>query len=183
MPAPIIEEGALWNAFKTGDQQALSDIYTLYSGKLYNYGCKFTPHSALVEDAVQDLFVKLWHNKANLGAPASLRNYLLKSLRGIIFRKLEQQQRITLTDIDEEDYHFALEPSIESIRISQEMQLATSGNLAAALHTLTPRQKEAIFLRFNENLSYEEIAAVLSITVKATYKIMARALASLREQL
>ena len=55
--------------------------------------------------------------------------------------------------------------------------------LQAALDKLTARQREAIFLRFYEGLSYEEVAAVLKITVKATYKIMARSLTALKETL
>jgi RNA polymerase sigma factor (sigma-70 family) len=55
--------------------------------------------------------------------------------------------------------------------------------LQQALNTLTPRQREAIFLRFYEELSYEEIAGVLDISTKATYKIVARALLQLKRSL
>jgi RNA polymerase sigma factor (sigma-70 family) len=51
------------------------------------------------------------------------------------------------------------------------------------LKALTSRQKEAIFLRFYEGLSFEEVATVLHISVKATYKIMARSLESLRNNI
>lgn len=47
-------------------------------------------------------------------------------------------------------------------KISEQLQLTIS--------KLTARQKEAIFLRFYEQLSYEEIAEVMGITVKASYK-------------
>lgn len=49
--------------------------------------------------------------------------------------------------------------------------------------SLTARQREAVFLKFHENLSYEEIAEVMDISVKATYKLMAIALSELRDNL
>ena len=53
-------------------------------------------------------------------------------------------------------------------------------NLNKALENLTQRQKEAIFLKFYESMSYEEIAGVLNISTKATYKLVARAISELR---
>ena len=58
-----------------------------------------------------------------------------------------------------------------------------SAELEAALKLLTSRQLEAIFLRFYEGFTYEEVAEMLDITVKATYKIVARALAQLKENM
>jgi RNA polymerase sigma factor (sigma-70 family) len=48
---------------------------------------------------------------------------------------------------------------------------------------LTPRQREVIYLRFFEELSYEEIAGMLDISVKGAYKLSYRALDALKELL
>jgi RNA polymerase sigma factor (sigma-70 family) len=53
-------------------------------------------------------------------------------------------------------------------------------NLKAALNNLTERQKEAIYFKYYENLEYEQIARILNISTKATYKLVARAIAELR---
>jgi RNA polymerase sigma factor (sigma-70 family) len=55
--------------------------------------------------------------------------------------------------------------------------------LELALRGLTGRQREAIYLRFYEGLSYQEVADLLGISVKATYKMMARALLHLKENM
>ncbi|MNE93296.1 RNA polymerase sigma factor [compost metagenome] len=49
--------------------------------------------------------------------------------------------------------------------------------------SLTNRQREAIFLRFYEDLSYEEIAELLEMNLGGTYKLIYRALDRLRDQL
>lgn len=55
-----------------------------------------------------------------------------------------------------------------------------SEKLSKAFSELTPRQFEAIFLRFYMNQSYEQVAESMGITVKATYKLMARSLTELK---
>jgi RNA polymerase sigma factor (sigma-70 family) len=49
------------------------------------------------------------------------------------------------------------------------------------MNSLSARQKEVIYLRYFEELSYDEIASIMHISVKATYKLSARALDSLRQ--
>ena len=63
------------------------------------------------------------------------------------------------------------------------MQLQVNQPLPQASAKLTSRQREDIFLKFYEQLSYEEIADVMGISVKAGYKIMARSLDYLRKNL
>jgi RNA polymerase sigma factor (sigma-70 family) len=81
---------------------------------------------------------------------------------------------------EDEQYAFALEMSAEQQRVANENQHEQLLVLKSAMDRLTPRQKEAIFFRFYENMEYDEIAAILQISVKATYKLMARAIDVLR---
>ena len=67
----------VWNSFKKGNWIAYSQLYDDHYRALNNYGYKFTKDVSLIEDAIHDLFVKLWTNRATLTeAPASIRNYL-----------------------------------------------------------------------------------------------------------
>jgi RNA polymerase sigma factor (sigma-70 family) len=73
--------------------------------------------------------------------------------------------------------------SVESMMIEREMDQQLKIRIIQAIENLTPRQREVIFLRFYEGMSYENVATVLDITTKATYKIVARALVHLKELL
>ncbi|MEO8820117.1 MAG: RNA polymerase sigma factor [Ginsengibacter sp.] len=55
--------------------------------------------------------------------------------------------------------------------------------LSSALSALTPRQREVLFLRYNEGFSYQEVAEMMGLTTKATYKLMARAIEAIKEQI
>lgn len=170
-----------WEACKAGDRQAYASIYTAYYTRLYNYGHKFTCDTSLVEDSIQEIFALFWIHRQKLEMVKELRSYLFVSFRNYLIKVLQQHRLIQSgTDIDDTTYAFALDLSAEQRRINAEEVFAQQEQLQKGLQLLTPRQKEAVFLRFYENMPYEEIADMLQISVKATYKLIARAIAELR---
>lgn len=173
----------LWVSFKQGDKEVYALLYQTYFARLYNYGLKFTKDKDLVEDAIHDLFVKLWQHRQNLGVPISITNYLFKSLRGLLINKLTRGSDSRRHAASLSGYCFEVVPSAESDFIRNHAALERKAQVAKALDSLTARQREAIFLRFYEGLSYDEVADVMAVTVKAVYKIVARALVSLKESL
>lgn len=176
---PSVHEQQLWIKFQQGDENALSSIYSVYFDQLYNYGSRFTPNATLVEDCIQELFIKLIRNKANLAVPDSLKNYLFRALRSILFDHFERLNKFPSGELNEV-VAFELETHAESKIISGEEQAARYEKLNAALQQLTPRQREAIFLKYQEGLSYPEIAEMLSLSQKAAYKLVGRAIQALR---
>ncbi|HYH56764.1 MAG TPA: RNA polymerase sigma factor [Anseongella sp.] len=170
--------GHSWDAFRQGSKQAYEFLYKDHFQSLYEYGARLCEDKALVKDAIQDLFIKLWHSRARLGKVNSVRFYLLVSLRNIIFNKLRQSKRAAPAL----PYSFELVFSYEQVLIETERNARLAANLTEALNRLTFRQKEAIYLRFYEERSYAETAALMDISVKAVYKIIARALDALKRQ-
>ena len=186
MQTPINSQLSLdiqhWLLLKDGDAQALETLYRLYSNALYNYGSKFTGDKDQIKECIQELFVTLWTRRNTIGSPANIKNYLFKSFRLTLFKKaalISKNQEYQ----DTEHYPFSVTLSIEDDLIRQEQTKAQKQRLETAIHQLTDRQREAVFLKFYENLSYDEIAEVMGISVKATYKIMARSLSFLRDNL
>jgi len=167
---------------KAGNRDALKELYLEYSNKLYNYGAKFTADKDLIRDVIQELFIHLWERRAYLGNPQDVKNYLFKSFRSAIFKKLARSQRLESLG-DAEDYAFRVSISMEDHLVVEEDQEAIKRRIQASLNRLTSRQREVIFLKFYEGLSYAEIADVLDISVKGSYKLMARALEVLRDHL
>src|SRR3546814_8272161 len=60
--------------------------------------------------------------------------------------------------------------------IRDEQREENSRKIARAMTELTAHQREFIFLRFYQQLSYEEISSIMDISVKAVYKLAARAI-------
>lgn len=174
-------EQGLWKRFQQGDENAIASIYSIYFDHLYKYGYKFTSDGTLVEDCIQELFIKIIRNSHNLATPDSVKNYLFKCLRSSLFDKMEKIKKYPVNEI-QESMNFDLEPHRESEIIQREEQSAQQEKLKAALAQLTPRQREAIFLKYEEGFSYPEIAEMLSLTQKAAYKLVARAILTLRSE-
>jgi RNA polymerase sigma factor (sigma-70 family) len=175
-------EQELWDTFLAGDDKSLEIIYRRYFDELYNYGNKWLNDISLTEDSIQDLFVKLLRTRQNLSATTSIKYYLFRAFRSIVLDKLKAKNKTGYID-EAGKTLFVFELSPEKNMIMQEEMNALQQRLSAALDALTPRQREAIFLRYIEGFSYEQVAAMMDLTTKGTYKLMARAIDALKEQL
>jgi RNA polymerase sigma factor (sigma-70 family) len=171
----------LWSSFKKGDWEAYTSLYHIYYSLLNNYGYKFTKDVKLIEDTIHDLFVRLWTNRDNLGNPISVKNYLFKSLRNILFRKIKTQSRFF--NLQEDDESIPFEISFDSQLILSEDEQQLQQVIKNVLSKLPARQQEVIFLRFYDGLSYEEIADIMGINVNSTYKLLYKALENLKNSL
>lgn len=170
----------LWQAFQQGDRESFAKIYHRYFNNLFEYGARIIEDRELVKDCIHDLFIKLWSNKLNLGTVVNVRSYLLVSLRGTIYNRIQRNSKHRSQEI-QEDQNFELAFSVENELIRREELNAHAQELLKTINQLTTRQKEFIYLRYFEDLNYDEIAVMLNISTKATYKLSARSLESLRE--
>jgi RNA polymerase sigma factor (sigma-70 family) len=168
----------LWKKFKAGDWGAYTSLYNIFFAQLNNYGVKFSADTTLIEDAVHDLYVKLWTSRANLGDPVSVKNYLYKSFRNILFRKMKTQDRFTRLDHTDEPDQFSV--AFSSAQMNMENK-DLRNQLISIIKELAPRQQEIVFLRYYEGFTYEEIAEIMGIELSSAYKLLYKALDSLHK--
>lgn len=171
-------ERDIWAGIEAGDEKAYETMYTYYYRHFYIYGQKITLNLHLVEDSIQEIMITIWNNRATLSSIKFPAAYFYTSFRNLLIHKLKTQGVIVSDELIVEEISTSSEQSI----ISKEEKMELDARLKKASGFLTARQNEAIFLRFYEELSYEEVAEVMGITVKATYKIMARALSELKDK-
>jgi len=174
------DDAGTWDRFKHGDEDAFSTIYSGYSKRLYFYGLKFTRNHSLIEDSLQDLFFDLIRNRKNVGATDNILRYLLTSFRRKLFRKLKSENRYDF-NCDEGSCNFEVMYSIEHEIVLEENVNERNLLYAGALKQLTPRQKEAIYLKFSNGLEYEEIAEIMEMGLESCRNLVYRAIKTLRE--
>ncbi len=174
------DERLLWYKFLKGDNQVLSVIYLQHSNALYDYGCRFSADKGLVKDCIQEVFCNLLRTRNNLSETDSVKFYLLKSLKRQILREIQTSGK-KLVSINDQDYSFELSfrnyVDDQLNELNEEKQQA----LVEALKSLTDRQKEAIYLRFNRGLEYEEISVILNLNYQSSRALIHRAIEKLRE--
>jgi RNA polymerase sigma factor (sigma-70 family) len=176
-----LEDAALWQRFKSGNDLAFSILYKRYVQRLFNYGMHATNNRELVLDCIQELFGRLWAGKNQLADVQAVNFYLFKSFRRLLLSRLAQQRKNALQFLQHDDGAFAMLSSFEDAIILQEATAQQAEGLKKAIGTLTKRQREVIFLRFFNELSYNDVAAVMEMNVESVYNIMNKAIESLRK--
>ncbi len=164
-----------WEAFLQEGERAFQDLYHYYYPLLYRYGRKFTGDHDLVKDSIQDLFLQLHDKRKSLSVPDSPTAYLLRALRNLIFNHLQRGRRLS-PHPPEEEYSFGIELSIEEAIIHEQLSQEQSEQLKKSLDQLTRRQREAVYLKFYSNLSYQEIAAVMAIQYQSAVNLVHEAI-------
>lgn len=178
------EDKSLIFQIRSGDYAAFTLLYNKYIRPLTQYGLKFIPDLPAVEDCLHDVFVWVWTNRQKLDIHYSVKSYLFKSVRTSIIHVLEKQGRYQpLQTGDEHVYSFELQLTPEALVLHNENTRLVSRQIERVLLALTPKQKEVIYLRYYEGLNFEDIARSMNLSVKACYKLMGRAMATLRENM
>jgi len=168
-----------WNAFRQGNRAAFAYIYQAYFQPLYNYGRKFSSDDALIGDTLQQLFTELWQRRKRLGATDQIRNYLYKSFRRALLKTLAKQARTESSNTS--PFNICL--SHEAHLIQQQRSRDQINNLQRAITQLTEKQREVVYLKFYDGLTYAEISEVMGIAPTQAYDFMYKALKSLRKNL
>lgn len=171
----------LWHKLREGHEPAFVELMRRYHMPLVSFARKLTPDAALVEDAIQDLFIDLWTHRQTLSQTTAVRPYLLASLRRRLVRSLHRDRWLQATAPDDLDTTFLVQFSIEESLIETETQQQQLRQLNYLLNRLPARQREALYLKFYQNLTNEQIAEVMHIGYQSATNMIHRALVFLRQ--
>jgi RNA polymerase sigma-70 factor (ECF subfamily) len=175
-------EIAHWDSMRKGDKTSFAWIYDHYFKLLYNYGKKIGIESQSLEDAIHDLFVDLWRFRENLSSTTSVRFYLYRSLRRRVSRNAASAQHFTsLEHIFESSAYRDATPSSEQQIIENETHHQRVYQLRKLLNDLSPRQYEALVLRFYDELSFEEIGSILNMNEQSARNLVQRGIIQLKQ--
>jgi len=176
---PLNRNKELWNRFATGDDNAFSELYKLNVDAMLDYGLHFTPLRDQIKDAIQDVFVNLYNKQNNLTRVENVRLYLFISLKNGLF---------SLFNKDRHHYHidtmepvFNLERSAEEMYIELEMENEQQKYIKQMLNLLSPRQREVIYYRFTEGMSFEEICQLMQMNTQSVRNLLHRSITKIRE--
>lgn len=173
-------ENEVWRNFRNGDSSALAHIFREYYDSLFYYGMKLVRDEDLVKDCIQNVFLKLWTRREQLGAIRYVKPYLLKTLQRHISDEAVasgKKKNIAADLIYEFDITFSHEDFLIAAQISKEQGEV----LARFLNQLSKRQREALFLKFYEGLEYDKIADIMGLNVQSVRNLVHQSLKSLKE--
>ncbi len=149
--------------------------------KLFIQGLQFTSNREVIEDCIHDVFVKIYKNRANLKSLNNLKVYLFVALRNSIITAIKKQ-KIPFETLDESEYGQISDSSnIEDDFINKESETHKHTLVAAALHSLTIRQREVIHYRFYENMSIDEISVLMEMNYQSVQNLIQRSLKKINQ--
>lgn len=172
----------LWKRFKGGDDIAFYQLYDEHIDSLYRFGMQFSKDNNFIKDCIHDLFLDLYKNKNTLGDTDSIQFYLFRSLRRKIYKQQPKSSILSL-ETEEESDRVNHTPAFEETLINSETEQENMDLLIQAVKQLTPQQQRALFLKFEQNMTYSEIASILGISVESARTNMYRTLKTLREKI
>ncbi|QWX83562.1 sigma-70 family RNA polymerase sigma factor [Cellulophaga sp. HaHaR_3_176] len=178
------EEIVIWEKLIDGDKMALGQLYDMYIDILFTYGMYHSKDKSYVSDCIHDLFVDLYKYRTNLSMTDNVKYYLFRSLK----RKINKKYRAKNTSVSLDEFQFKPDftktnhiNSCEKSIIRQENIKERNAKLAEALSTLTKKQQKILFLRFDQDKSYDEISVIMDISVQTARTSIYRAIKTLRK--
>ncbi|TDK47944.1 RNA polymerase sigma factor [Algoriphagus formosus] len=174
-------DSEIWIAFNTFDEMAFNYLFRTYTPQLFRYGCQFRVEDDQVQDAIQNLFIYLRAKRGSLSPVNSIKAYLFKSLQHELIKLIKKEKKKVIISPDELEGNFLIEISIENSIIDNEEKQEQLKSLKQSIKKLSPRQRQAILLLYEDGLSYKDIAEVMEFSeVKSARKLIYRALDALR---
>lgn len=176
-------EDKIWDAFRSGNQDALIYIYNKYFPELLGYGLQFTKDREGIKDCIQNMFVDLFKNRKNLNSTTSIKFYLYRALRRRLSLSIKDSWFYS-KDITHNPIGFVSEQSTEDILIKEEKYRSLVNSIENVISKLSPRQREIIYYYYYEGFSYEEIASLMNMTkVKSARTLLYRAIDAIRQHI
>lgn len=177
---PADEAQQLWHEYRSGDMFALARIMQGYYADLFHWGMRLHTDADFIKDCIQDVFLSLWKNQQSSHAVDNVRAYLFVALKTRILRELARKQNTQQTALSDE-YAFSVEFSADIHLIEEEHEVYQIRKLERSINHLPQRQKELIYLRFYQNLSFEQIADIMHLGRQSVYNLLQKSLNSLRK--
>ena len=168
----------LRDEFVAGDDTAYSTMNELYAKDLYAFGLSLRVKTELIEDAIHDIFVEIYSHRKNLENVDNLKYYFLAAFRNRLFfllKKNSQTQEIT-----EKDTVALREKDFEELWIEKEEDTEKQVLVKRLLSELNENQREAIYHRFVEGLSCEEIATLMNMNYQSAKNLIHRSIKKLK---
>ncbi len=164
---------------RNDDKAAFSNLFVAYYTPLCEYAFRYVSRVEVMEDIVQEVFVRIWEQRKCWEPRVAVRAYLYRSVYHQVINDYRKKRFETSFKEDSE----SLIPEKGESPLDRLHNRETSRAIYEAIELLPARRKEILVLRLLHGLSYKEIGAILDISVNTVDTQIRRALKMLRVKL
>lgn len=146
---------------RSGDKQAFEQIFLRYREKVYYFAIRYYNSPDDAENVVQDVFIKLWNERAGLRPELSLNNYIYTITKNHLFN-LQRKK------INEKAYRqYVAEHMTKTTNHENDLIYADLKEKIDKVIEELPEQRRKVFQLGNiEGLSNKKVAEILSLSVR-----------------
>ena len=176
---------ALVKASVRGDAQAFAELVARYTAPIFNLAFRLTGDRVEAENVTQEAFLRAYSALPHSRTELAFKPWLFQIAVNLCRDLARKKRPDAFTDLAREDGN-APEEQIEDeapLPLDQMEEHELERALAQAVARLPEVYRAAVTLRYTEELSYEEIAAVLKLPVNTVRTHLFRAKTMLRKSL
>lgn len=157
----ILDETTLTARVRQGDERAFDAVFHRYYSHLMAIGVRFLKDPDLAEDAIQDVFLKLWQQRQSLNEAHSLKAFLAVAMKNHVLNLIRNSHHTIWERFSEAAHDFQSAESGQDLAEWQEYATI----LEAGIQRLSPRKQEIFRLRVFDGLNNEQVARQLAISI------------------
>src|ERR1700730_18262144 len=179
------EDVRLIRTIPGGDTVAFEALIERHQALVAGTVARMLGSNSDVEDIAQQVFIRVWKSAGRYVVRAKYTTWLLKITRNLVFNEMRRAKRHPQVpvQIDPQAEELPLRDEVTMTPDATLLQEGLQGKIDTATAKLTDTQRMPLFLRRYQELSYEEIAEVLELSVAAVKSLLFRARTELRERL
>ena len=165
------------------DVALLHQLVEQYQYRLVRYLIYLTGRRDQVDDIVQETWLRVVERGSSYDGRSRFEPWLFSIARNLTIDQMRKRKAVSLDTPEEEEMMFQLPASGEPSPFEQAARSEDAQRMAKSLETLEPIYREAVLLRFQEDLSLQEIAAIVNAPITTVSSRIYRGLEMLRAQL
>lgn len=192
MPSPaqsgVFDESAFVTRAKLGDSAAFAELVSHYERKIFRLAKHITQNDEDAEDVLQESFLKAYEHLGDFQGNSKFYTWIVRIAVNEALMKLRKRKTDRTVSLDE-SIDLGEEPVVREIAVWEDnpeqrySQTELREILDQAIDSLRPAFRTVFVLRDVEDLSTEETAEVLNLSIPAVKSRLLRARLQLREKL
>jgi RNA polymerase sigma-70 factor (family 1) len=163
---------------RQGDMDAFDELYFRYAKKLMAFSLTFFSNKDLAEEAVQEIFVRIWEKRRELDESKSFKTYLFQAVKFYMYNYIrDKKQDYGIEEVAQEE--FLNQCKIEDNLVYEELE-AAANVLISRLPTV---QQQVFRLNKLEGKSPDEIGFQMNLSKRTIEHHIYLATKTLRKKL
>jgi RNA polymerase sigma-70 factor (ECF subfamily) len=166
-----------------GNEKAFRQLMQRYLPLVYNYLYRMTQNHEVSEEMAQEAFVKAYHKLKSFDRNRAFKPWLLRIASNATLTELRKQSKVvSLNALEEEGvWGEAEHQPEEDLVVSLERKLSTE-EVMKAMDRLDERYRRVLLLRYQQDLSYDDIAVTLNVPLNTVRTWIKRGLEKLKNE-